>query len=1176
MAKTLTGASTTEKNKTGGVEPINILKIEYGGAIGTKYYSDRTLAAPVVAEGRVLSWGSLSLDSFEDRGQINNLSIALEDADGTLLGYLRSQEIQGVDVSLYQWFDGLTWSVDEILLLKGVLKAPKYIENPPQLQINIEDFVGRYFNKKLGTEATREIFSAIKKEHEGSILPLVFGSVERSEGIQVVDSLRTRLSIPISSQTNEAVVDDSRDFDQGSGNIYNLLIGKEYLRGYFEGRKLNITQRGMIVASGWTTAVNPNIITFRANLNPNGPHWIGYKIRFYSAPGIYVERQITNYTPSDDSYLGDIYGIDVWHVVPAWTYYEIFGAAVEHSIGEVVQEKITEYKWIINDAPSTSVDRIEIRGSLVLEGGDVANRLKNIETWITLDERYYSIDLDDSTWAGSLGHNVTSVTMEFDPESLPNTPYLGEIRPTLTGINDTAPTDVIVNLAERLGYTYPGNFDTTSETAAASSLSWLSLGFVLREKKGLEVLFEIAFQSRLSLSLEGGQFYFRYLENKAGASTATISGDEIELDGLEIEQRDTDELINRLKYSYNRRGILVDKVAEDANSQSIHGEKEKSVTLWAHQQEYTADAIAAFWLRRWANATETATITTYLTSLELERYDWATLNITDRYSSQLAEIKGVEHIPGGRGEIDKIRLIARVPKFAGCATSCELYEETGCSSTCEQVCQSGDETGCGYACETATQDACSLVCVTQCRQQCTSYYEITGDCTFSCRTSCVSQCEGLGCTTGGCQSGGCTSGCTITSCTAGGCESTCVVLCEGGTCQLECTSGEEGCSQSCEIYETSCSTTCEGSCTTASCQSTACQTGGCEATGCMQGCEATACTANCQASETSSCSYLCQVSSCRAACTTDMEQSGGCLTCCTAFCELGCRAQCEVHCTSACQYDGSETEWVCTTICQGTGCMQNCETLQQPNICNITCISQCMTADTETGCYGYCTVGSECSCLQTCEVYCRTGSETVCDCTCQTSAQPAPCSAGTESGCYSNCQVYLETGCSVGCELGCQAHNMTGGYDDEGCALYCTTGCRCHCQESCECACRTGTCETSCTCACQSSAEYDGPSGCLAGGCEGYCMSSGQAGGPCITACMHGCTTQCTSYCETACTTATCQAGCQGFGMTGGCATGCEVYCTVGCQCACMQTCESNCRSGCEASCMCLCQTAAQ
>ena len=1169
--RSLTAAAIAKKNAATAT-PINILKVEFGGAIGTKYYSDRTLAAPVSAEGRVLSWGSLSQEVIEDAGALGDVTISLIDTDLVLLGYLRSQEVQKKPCTIYQWFDGLTWGVDEIILFQGHLKSPTWVEDPPSLSIVIESTQTYYESATIGTEATKDIFPAIRKEDEGKILPLVWGKAERLVPVKVIDAKRTTLAIPMSNSASTTVVTDSRDFVQGQ--LYDLLIGTEYVRGSFDGGKLTLVQRGRVLSFGWTTANQPNIVTFRATLTPQGPSWIGFKIRFVF-PSYSVERQITNFTAPD------IYGIDLWATVPAFTYYEIYGEQKAHDAGVEVYEKISSHVWIVNDAPSTSVDFLEMESSVILEGNGLSNKLKDLSQIAKLLESYYTVNLNDATWAGTIGHNVTSISMTFDPRYLPNTPYSGEILATLTGINATNPVDVIVDAGQRFGMA-TGDFDATTKASVTTLASWITFGFAIAERKGKEFLYDLAFQARISLLWESGKVYFKYLENKTGSSVATIAGERIQ-DSLEITPQSSEKIYNQVVSEFYERGIRRDIVAEDSTSIAAIGEQKKEISLHAHRFRSTAVAIAAFWLRRWANIYENVRLRTFLTGLEFQRYDWVTIN-TLGYSSQPAEILAIEHVSGDRENIDKIEIVARVPKFAGCASSCEAYEETGCASTCEQACQTGNENSCGYACETASQAPCSISCVTTCEMECTDYIQTVRPCTSTCETSCRNRCE-TGATTGSCI--GCQATCQVSAC-----EVSCVVACEGGTCQVYCeTITQTTCNSHCQVYPqtSACATSCEQGCQTGGCEASACQTGGCEATACQIGCENTSCTACCEIIATVGCGQSCEAGTCRASCTTDIQQGRYC----TSSCENTCQASCENGCQSCCQYDGTETSpWSCDSYCQ-TACMNNCETASQGDVggieCLTSCVTYCMTAP-ETGCGTYCTVGCECYCQVTCESSCRTGScQTDCQCECQTNGPMTACSAGTEA-CYSSCTSYEETGCATGCQTGCQAYCMTGGCET-GCEIYCTTGCQCECQITCESSCRTAACETACECECQSTVEvafddsiaYPCATTCVAWfqagnicatSCEASCVGGREPYSTCATACESGCTISCEGYCETGCISTGCMSGCQSYCMTGGCETGCEIYCTTGCQCECQITCESSCRTAaCETACECECQS---
>ena len=61
------------------------------------------------------------------------------------------------------------------------------------------------------------------------------------------------------------------------------------------------------------------------------------------------------------------------------------------------------------------------------------------------------------------------------------------------------------------------------------------MGLTITDRLVFEVLFDIAFQARLSIRLTD-KLYFKYLQNKAGTSVKTIEDKDRVYDSLEIEQ----------------------------------------------------------------------------------------------------------------------------------------------------------------------------------------------------------------------------------------------------------------------------------------------------------------------------------------------------------------------------------------------------------------------------------------------------------------------------------------------------------------------------------------------------------------------------------------------------------------------------------------------------------------
>ena len=112
MTRSLTAGATTSKNAATGT-PINILKLELGGAVGTVYCSDRGLGTGDGstwdnAQGRVVDWGSIAALLSESGGHaVGDAFVELQDADKMFKGYLDTVEWQGKPATVYQLFDGL-------------------------------------------------------------------------------------------------------------------------------------------------------------------------------------------------------------------------------------------------------------------------------------------------------------------------------------------------------------------------------------------------------------------------------------------------------------------------------------------------------------------------------------------------------------------------------------------------------------------------------------------------------------------------------------------------------------------------------------------------------------------------------------------------------------------------------------------------------------------------------------------------------------------------------------------------------------------------------------------------------------------------------------------------------------------------------------------------------------
>jgi len=268
-----------------------------------------------------------------------------------------------------------------------------------------------------------------------------------------------------------------------------------------------------------------------------------------------------------------------------------------------------------------------------------------------------------------------------------------------------------------------------------------------------------------------------------------------------------------------------------------------------------------------------------------------------------------------------------------------------------------------------------------------------------------------------------------------------------------------GCSASCEGYcETGCESSCENWCQT-----------GCETTGCEAACE-------------TACQTLCQL-----ACTTAAENVNGICGANTGAaacigCVMGCTTEAvddapggeEDNCKTACQ----TCQGSCVSACM-VSCEVACETSYVTNDCDTSCIvggceSNCEAGGCETCCMTGCEVHTEAVCMNACEA---AGCEPACEAGCEASCEPAcqtGCELGTQCGCPGTCEAGCEAGCTASCEQGCETVCETGSTTND-----CSTSCII---SACETQCQVGGCEVSCETA--QTSDFSCDKKCEPSGCE--------------------------------------------------------------------------------------------
>lgn len=731
-------------------EPITIVKIDF--AAGTEYFADSEISTPIPTSGKLEEIIELNkkLSSTGIYGE-EKIKLKLCDKDNTLISKIEAGLFSGCSIEASKYFHDLS-SDDKVVIFHGVITSAVVADK--SIIINARSIKPDEYKASAVNIASKNDFPNISPDIEGTALPFSVGKVNEIKALLVKTAPKTTLSDYCGYNAMSFIVNDSSEFPSGQ---ITLRIKQEHITGSFNANTFIVTERCAAQYTATVTARsgNPSIINVTSTDIPS----MGNNILTGLFVRMTIDGEVQTRMILESSEDGTIhinapfhYNSD-YYTLPRNTLLEIFSNQAGYYPGTEVRQIIDEHIYIINDAQVAAVG--ECLG--------VSNMHPKEPTYtekISITENAYEINLNDSTSFPSLGRSVATLKMMILPSEYPGGRYKNDdIFVTLQADNlggaiSTNPADIIKYiLINRLGVT-EGQLDLASFSTAATARSDIEMNFTLTETiRAGELLRQLCFQARLSLTLENGIYRLLALSNAIGTSTSTFTEQEILSGELYFNEATTDEGPNIATANYNGGSISVTDI------QAGEFPKEAKFDFWALSDRLQVKLALLWWLQYWRNTWREVEFSTLLQASSLQRSDSISLDLPSTLANTLSgkvvetTHKGIR----GSSDIDKFTVKLKVPNWQGCSVNCE--------TTCEVA---GCEAG---SCESS----CTLTCESTCQSQCQLSFQLgitqkTKGCSSSCQVSCRSGSEPA-----------CETGCEV------GCQSSC----EGRSFETTCPSGCE-------------------------------------------------------------------------------------------------------------------------------------------------------------------------------------------------------------------------------------------------------------------------------------------------------------------------------------------------------------------------------------------------
>lgn len=169
--------------------------------------------------------------------------------------------------------------------------------------------------------------------------------------------------------------------------------------------------------------------------------------------------------------------------------------------------------------------------------------------------------------------------------------------------------------------------DAASFAATAAKVANYPADFPLLDRKNvLTALEEMAFQSRIAITLRNNTFYVKYL-SESPTPVATITGADVIENTLQLTHTDTEDIVTKLIAEWKDDHARDSKQIILRNNVNKYGTQVGTFDYYIYNQFELVEKSALFWLIRKSNTWKRVTFNAPLTRLALEPLDDITVNI---------------------------------------------------------------------------------------------------------------------------------------------------------------------------------------------------------------------------------------------------------------------------------------------------------------------------------------------------------------------------------------------------------------------------------------------------------------------------------------------------------------------------------------------------------------------
>lgn len=653
--RTLNANALAEIATAKGTEPVVILDIDWHA--GVIQYADKKIDT---IQGKILDISDLdTIVNIDGSSNTQEVSITLDDTDGTIKDIIDNHDIHLRDVLMYQWFEGLDLD-DRFLLFKGKINSPLvWSEGERTISFSV---VSNLEGAEIGYSAEADLFENMPKNVVDQPWPMCFGTTTYSKTLRLTERIKGTLGDALSFR--DFALEVRRDVTEyiatRSPDYYlSIFLGdsaafQAYLVRLTETADDDLEKIQIVLSRQPELNTSPRVIGGENFLQSTDMYLKIGGTTFYGrmSGDRFVFADFNQHPNIGDFHTGDaITALDDQRVLVDNVTYSAKTLPFEDDTAFSVVRKNAEtgevtgvttgwYKngkvkgdnaGYVSVQPGAQISIVAVEPQKYVVS-IVPGTVTKVTAWATKDGQRFLQDVnpDDYTITTDTYGGLTATFVTLDDALSKTNDFEWSDEIYVTFVSDIGPNTI--NILEYLIATFSDfTTDSTSFDAVRAKVTNPN-NFALYDRKELfTVLREIAWQARCAIWLKNGVFFIQYLDEEP-TPVATITESDIEVNTLTLEYTPTEDLVTKMVCDWRESGLQDDayKVILRENV-SKYGTHEQQYDFYIYDAASYVQESAAFWITRYANTWKRLVFNVPLTLLNIEIFDAVTLDFISNY-----------------------------------------------------------------------------------------------------------------------------------------------------------------------------------------------------------------------------------------------------------------------------------------------------------------------------------------------------------------------------------------------------------------------------------------------------------------------------------------------------------------------------------------------------------------